>query len=603
MASKRKGLYKLTDGDRAIFARARAERNINYITNFYMRSEDSGTWGRRVTDEDIAALEMPQSVEAALRWKTYYENLLLIWEHLRRPDFFGPDPKDPQDWSRCTEEEYHIRRNQLDRVYRVMWEDSDDPVFHHPHGIQLIDWQLEASRSNHPIQVIVGGMGSSKTWGKAIPMAVRAITLPGYRGFALAPFSIQATEVHKQLLQMIEGTYFERFLLGAPTKPFPHLLFGNDLVGRTTIECYPILDDPGKVLTLTGDEAMVDQAEQIPDLDELIRNVGTRFRGLYRGRPRRGQITLIANSEDNPQLWDWYDESVSDPDYVWAYNPGTYENFYLTVADLKRFEKQAGRTHEERRVHLLGERPVGSGEHFPAESLNKCRARWLDDRMTDALNKGLRGYKRLEAKRVSVYEWEMPPEEGHRYIVVADPGWGDPPERNSAAISVWDITNFPKQPAIMRAFSWVFGGGSPNPWIAKFTEYVLTYKAIGMNGFDSTGFQSGYERLTDLSTLMPTPVSLSGVNKYTYLTLTKKLMADGMFQMPSIVHIFSQCSKYRLPDEKLRQDLVMMLLVTAAMLEPYYYQDTQTDEDDRDYDPDDRWDRAGTGSREEFHER
>jgi hypothetical protein len=507
------------------------------------------------------------------------------------PPFFSPDDENPGHWKSLTPEEFEEKAEQLERCYRVQWDvDGVWPIFQHPHGVQLIDWQLKLWQATQAVCVVPGGFGSSKTWGKLLCMLTNAVMLPGYRGFILAPYSVQSSEAYKQALQIIQGTKFERFVLRTPTRPYPHLVLGNDVVGRNTIECYSVLDDPGKILTLSGDEAMVDQAEQIPDLDELVRNAGSRLRGQIRGRPRKGQVTLLANSADNPMLWDWVDMADEDPEYVWSYSPGTYENPYLTIADLQRFERQVGRDDESRRVHLEGGRPKGSGEHFPEASLVACHAKYLDERMDEAINAGKEGYIREEAKRVSVHRWEMPPEEDRMYIVAADPGWGDPPMRNAAAIGVWDISNFPETPAVMVAFSWVFGGGSPNPWMNMFTYYVMRYRAIGNCGIDGTGFQSGYEKMTDLEDLLMTLVSLAGAKKYAYLNLTKKIMADGMFQVPNIPHLFSQCSKYKLPDNNLRQDIVMMLLVTAALLEPYYYFDLDEPEERTDgYDPTDRY--------------
>lgn len=603
--SKRKKLYKLTDGDRAIFERAKRENNPSIVTNYYLRSDKTGTWFRHVSDEDIADLTIDESIEVAHRWQSNFETLHAIWKHLGKPGFFAPSPTDPDDWSAINEEEYNARREEMDVVYRCVHSLREKyPAFHHPHGIRLIDWQTEMAQSNQAVQVIVGGFGSSKTWGKLLIMLYNAITLDEYRGIVLAPYSIQVFEAYRQAtINMIEGTLFERFILNTPRRP-PQIILGNDEVGENTIEFIPIMDDPGKILTLSGDEVMVDQAEQIDDLDELIRNAGTRLRGQTRaGRPRLGQITLIANSADNPMLWDWFDDALTQPRYVWSYQPGTFENPYLTVADLMRFERQVGRSEAERRMYLFGERPIGAGEHFPRESLELCRAKYLDDRMAEALKNGISGWKMQRASRVDVHLWESPYVKGSRYVVCADPGWGDPPYRNSAVIAVWCIDGFPKTPAVLVAFSWVFGGGSPNPWIQQYIDWVHQYHAINQNGYDSTGWQAGYERMADFEGIGSTPVSVGGGNKYIYLNILKKMMADGKFAIPTITHLFSQCAKYRLPDEKLRQDIVAMLEITAAMLEQYYYIDDKEPETDDTYDRDDRYSRPGVGDRYGDHSR
>lgn len=577
---------KLSDGDKAIFRRAAQLNDPSIITNFYLRNEDSGTWWRPVPDEKIAKLEMPKSIEAAQRWQKGFNDLREVWMHIGKPEYFTAQGEP------LTREKFKEAAAALENVYRVSYDVTTNAVsaFHHPHGVLFLPWQRNMYRSNHSLQVVAGGFGSAKTFGKLLTMLVRAVTLPGYRALALAPYSFQALEVYKQALLAIRGSAFERFLVSQPMRPVPSLIFENDLVGQTVIECLPVLEGAEKLLTVTADEALVDQAEQISDLNTLIREVSSRFRGQVRGRPRIGQITLVANSADNPQLWDLFDEGADENNSVWSYSPATFENAYLTVDDLIRYESRVAKDEESRRMYILGERPIGTGEHFTAANMERCRDKSLDERMTQALNDQIPGWVRKSAPRCNVHQWEMPPEQGHSYIVAADAGWDNPPERNAACIGVWDITEFPKAPAVLVAFSWVFGNNSPNPWITKYMEYVLNYRAIGMNGFDATGSGSGYERMEVFQAVAPMPVIMGGQRKFTYLNLTKKLVADAMLRFPTIPHLFSQCAKYRIPDENLRQDIVMMLLVTSALLEAPYYASKQYGMDDElSYDGNDRY--------------
>lgn len=441
---------------------------------------------------------------------------------------------------------------------------------------------------------VAGGVvnhNSGKTIAKILHMMTRAVLLPGYRGFVLAPYSIQSMEVYTQALMMTSDTLFEeRFILRAVTKPFPTLEIGHDGVGRNTIEFYPILDDPDKIRTLTGDEGMVDQIEKLPDIQNVIRVLGTRLRGQYQGRPRVGKITLIGNPDDNPEMWDLIDDADNDPDMLWAYRPATHENTYLTVADFIRFQKQVGEDEESQGMYLFGRKPKGGGKHFPAESIQRLHDESLDDYMKENLESGIPGFVRIERPKVGVHRWETPRLPDHEYLVIADPGWGNPPYRNSPVVGVWDITTFAfGGPARLVAFEWVFGNGSPNPWIAKYNEYVLNYHAIGNNAYDATGFQSVYQSLADtgLEGLLAEPINLGGQKKLSALNLAKKMMADGRFSAPNIPHMFSQLAKYDLPDNQLRQDIVSFILVTAQWLERLYYVDMSEGDDDP-YDESDR---------------
>lgn len=588
MTSSRKTLYKLTPGEQAIFQRARVDRNPNWITNYYMRSETTGTYWRPILDQDIERLELEQFRTAALRWKLGYENIYAVWKELGEPEYFYPEN---EEWIACSKGDYYGRAERMERVYRVADDmDTGSVMFHHPHGALLLPWQLELFRAKQPLNMVVGAYGSGKTWAKILHMLCNAVTLPGYRGFVLGPYNIQSSEVYTQALSIISDTYFyERFVIRTVTKPFTKIELGHEGIGKTTIEFYPIMDDPLKIRTLTGDEGMVDQVEMLPDINELVRTLGTRLRGQYHGRPRLGKMTLIGNPSDNPEMWDWFDDAKAAPDEIFSYAPATHENTYLTIKDFLRFQKQVGSDPENRAIYLFAQRPTGSGKHFPAESLDKCRSQELDDYMEEGLRSKSPGFQRLEAARVAVWRWETPYVPGHEYIVTADPGWGNPPFRNSPVVGVWDITAYTLgAPARLVGFEWVFGNGSPNPWINKFTDYVMTYHAIGMCAYDGTGFQVGYEKFVHgLQDLLAEPVNLGGQKKFAALNLAKKMFADGRFAIPNIPSMFNQLAKYDIPDNNLRQDIVSFILVTASWLERLYY--VNMDEPDEiPYDMEDR---------------
>ncbi len=808
--------YELTDGDKAIFKMARDKNDPNIVLSYYLRNEYSGTYWRPVTQDDIDDLRMPQSREVATKLQDTYISLFQMWESLGKPEYFGPSQDDPEKWMYYDRKQYQAITDVLGRVYRLDWDsETNMPVFHHPHGRQMFDWQMQMHRDRHPLQVVIGAFAciagetriydagldqhipvqdlyqrgraptvlawtgsefvkqqasmpwikghtdlyritlksgkqivvtkkhrlltsegwrdvgqlsvgdtlpatehnlplsnsapclselhegvqcysrtipssqercstcchqcderllraqensltlesdlqmvrtdsnygaafvspamamdtitkiefertdvfydisvpgyenylaegvinhnSAKTMGKALSFLYRGITLPAYRAFALAPLSKQSEEVHKVMFQAIEGTYFERFLESAPMRPVATIRLANDYTGLNTIECYSLQDDPTKLRTMTADEAMVDQAEEIDDLAEVLRSVGTRFRGqTNRGRPRRGQISFIANAKDNPQLWDYFDEGVTSPKFVWAIAPTTFQNPYLTVRDLSNFEQFVGTSAGDQETHMLGHRPMGNGEHFSAATLTACRDGSMDIEMEHHLTLKTKGYVKLEQHRTHVHRWEMPPQKDRIYCVVADPGWGDPPDRNSCAIGVFDITDFPRIPARLRAFDWVFGGGSSNPWITKYTEYVTTYNGFAWNGYDATGPSgAGYEKIAGMKFLMSQPVLLNGQKKYAYLNLLKKEMADTLIRFPNINHLYSQLSKYRLPDEGTRQDIVSMLIIFAAITEPLFLMNLQADTVPEVLinDLDDRWARPYGGEDYERSER
>lgn len=425
---------------------------------------------------------------------------------------------------------------------------------------------------------------TGKTVAMVMDLAINAVTHDNFLGAFVAPYSYQANHAFESLVSLMEGTPFEeRFVTKVLRRPPSEIHFEHNGIGRSTIRFYSLNDDQSKLLSTEFDQIVVDQAEYFDPLSEKILNpLGSRLRGrTSRGRQRMNILTLIANSNDNPELWDRFDDAEFDPEHMLSMSVSTYDNIWLTKTQIEDFERRFADDETQRSIHMLGERPPGSGEHFPAHIVQKCRDDQLIKDAREGTELSLDGYEYGEARKVGIYKYRLPPEPGHEYLQVSDPGWADPPNRNSAAIMVWDVTHFPVVPARLVAFEWVFGGNSPRPWIAKYMELLRFYRADqylmdeltnltarpGHNGFDATGQQSGYDVLVFSEYgIVPEKFSLTGTKKYDSLNAAKVLMSRGMLSFPYIQHLWMQMQKYVLPDDKLRQDLVMTLAMSANWL-------------------------------------
>ena len=552
-------LYSLTRGDKAIFDLYKKTGNPNVISDYYLRSETSGTWW------------LPGA--ETKKWESGYKKLYTKWKQKREPEKF--------DMSGNT--------------YQVRWEHEkarefpEMPAFFHNHGSLFLPYQQELHEDRTPIRTIIGGFGSGKTLGQCQSMLVHGLSLVQFRAFALAPLSIQAQEFYELIMNMISGTIFEdRFLISAPQKPFPKIVFGHKDVGECKIECYPIAGNEAKLRTLTGDLAVIDQAEHPQlDLPEIRRSIGTRFRGRIsrNGRERIGTLTFLANAGDKQELWDQFDEADEDPENYKSMSPSSYDNIWLTDRDIKRFELQVGQTEESKDVYLRGARPLGNGEHFSRAVLEAMRDTSLDAEMDRGLllqenhDKNY-GFVKMEGKNVATFEWLLPYKKDHEYLVMSDPGTKNPPNRDSPAIMVWDITDFPgpldnPKPATMAGFVWVYGNNNINTWVTRFSEIVWRYKAIGKCGFDATGYQSGYEVwMPTLTNLFVEKMNLAGNGKSMMLNAAKILTAREMLRAPAAIsHLYQQLSRYEYPPEprKLRQDLVMTFIMCAWWLQRMYW--------------------------------
>jgi len=561
MATPSTATYRLNDGDYAIFDKAKLDPN--YFTEFYLRGPNTGTYWRPVEEHS----DVPEIQEIIDRWVRGYEVLWNKWVELGRPT------------GRLKEDDEHRRYDftHKDKNYIVLIENNPDrPVFWQNHGFIFLPWQLDAYDAPQTTKVLLGGYGSAKSWEEMTANLIRAATLNNFRAVVIAPYSVQSMEIYEQVKILISGTeYDKRFVQGrTPQKPFPRIVVKNDKVGESRIEFYSIQDGFDKILNLSFDCAHIEQAEQIEDIRGLMRVVGSRLRGQVGGRERLGIMTFVANSslEENIELWDLYDEAIEHPEHVYAKSPTTFDNIYITPRQLKDIERRMGDDPHIKDIALKGARPIGSGEHFPAESIQKSRSSMLDDMMQRGRDAKKDGYKYVVAPKAQVVSWRIPPDPKGTYFMCADPGWSNPPERNSAAIMVFEIGNFPQVPAHLHAFEWVYGNGAPEPWLNAYVDLCLQYNCVNRNVFDSTGLQAGYERwVHGLQDLGPWALNLGGAKKFIALNSAKTLMHRGLFQFPNIPMLFNQMAKYKLPDDKLRQDLVMTVVLAASYLDYLFY--------------------------------
>lgn len=558
MASR---IYKLNEGDLEIFEKAKTIPD--YFTEFYFKGQYTGTYWRPVEQKS----NIPEINQIIDRWITGYDLLKDFWFRNNKPEFF--DFKE--------------------RSYQTLFDVSlNEPTFFDHHGLVILPWWRDVWDAKQTTRVILGGYGSAKTWFEMVRNLKKMATTPYYRCVVVAPYAIQATEVLSQAKRLLYGTeYYKRFMddHSVISRPNPRITVRNDLCVESTMEFFSIERNVDKLLNISADTFHVEQAEQLDNIDWLFEVLGSRQRGQVAGRELEGIITLIANSseEGNPTLWDLIEEATDDKgndissDTI-ARQPWIYDNPYITprqLVDIATRIVRGGVQNLDRA--LKGARPKGSGEHFPLASIEASHNTQLDDLMNAQFDESGNIKEGSEAKFVTmpkaqVVEWSLPPEKDHNYLEVADPGWANPPARNSAAIMVFDVTNFPVIPAQLRAFKWVYGNNSPEPWISTYLDYCIKYKCINMNAFDSTGPQAGYGQMVHgLRDLNPWEVNTGGGKKFIYLNAAKTLTAKGLIQFPNIPLLFSQMAKYKLPDEKLRQDLVMTLMIAAAYLNILFY--------------------------------
>lgn len=531
-----KTIDHITDADFEIFRRARTD--ANWFTEHYLKTARSGTYYRK---------DYPD------------ERKQIAWKTMR--DLWSSDGK-PLDWQ--YQQQDFIVSNDID----------GDPVFFMNHGVLLQPWQLQMHHAPQAERLVLGGVGTGKTLGITASMLVRAATTPDYKGLAIAPQSTQAKQTYEYATRQLlpDTPYSRRWVKAMPSHPWPRIDIANDYIGLSTIEIRGVDDQTlEKILTLEYDEIFVDQAEMYMLLAHLRIVAGTRLRGTVNGRPRLGYLTMIANANQNPYLWYLKDRALAEPEKCLFLNPKTRDNPYISSRDIESFIEKFGSATEAEQW-MNGERPMIDGAEFSWSAINQC----IDDEILgicyEEKAKGTPGFIVESNARTGIYRFEMPPENGRIYVVAGDPGQGNPPDRNSPPIMVWDVTDFPRGNATLRAFHWVFGRGRYTNFVNEFKRYVDLYSAHTRAGFDATGTQSALNEFAFYEDeIAVIPLDMSGAKKQAMLNSAKWFMAKGKLRFPRIENLVVQLNMYEQPEPKgLAQDLVMTLAMSCHMMRDFY---------------------------------
>jgi hypothetical protein len=456
-------------------------------------------------------------------------------------------------------------------------------------------WQLDIHHGGWDDLSVVGGFGCGKTIGFGVSYLVKCATIPHYKFLNVASVAFQSKQMFEGIKLVLSDTRFMEYFIKMGGKiierPYPKIVIANDYIGESSMEFMSGDKQGENILSWEGDSVHIDEAGLIEDLEGLVRNLGTRLRGTvpHKGlldptervlRPREARLSMSSNAWENPYMW-WRIEMAEElPDEYWGRVLSTYDNRNLTDKQIRNFEKKIT-TDEEKNRWLRGVRPMGTGDQFSKEMIEQCTDFGLNDIMDQAKEKGLPGYTLETAQKCGVIIWELPPDEDRNYMVIGDPGQGNPPYRNAPCIGVWDYTDFPERPATLRAFWWGFAQGSYQPFVSTMKRFVDKYKSTDA-AFDATGTQKMMDELVfERDGILVLGLNMTG-HKHTYNTALKLFLDAGLMNFPEIVGIRSQLGNYTIPDKKIPQDIVSMFQMSAGYLRKFYYVTTDDDEDEED---------------------
>jgi hypothetical protein len=431
-------------------------------------------------------------------------------------------------------------------------------------------WQLKMHTASQPLVVVIGGVGTGKTLGVGMSACVWAMLTEEYRFLNVAQKAWQAHIMWDEIIKWSGGTPFERLIEKAIERPYPKIVIAFKIGNRTyrsTLEFMSVADDAMGIFSWRGDRINIEEGGHIENLAEVVTNLVTRLTGSTSlGRPYFGQLSIISNPWDNPDLWGLFDRAREDADECLSIALSTRHNKNVTDKQIKNLLSMIPESEHSR--FLDGTRPEGQAKFFSKPKVYACEDEVISEEIDLYANEGVDFYRIMRSSKAGVVEMTTPPEPGASYIILADPGTKNAPYRDSPVIMVWKMPeDFPHSPMTLAAFWWGSGNNQIMPFVVKllawsgmeypnfdqepnFDDPEPIYDPIFV-GMDSTGTQKNFAEILNLQIMDAEALEtekvgpygrriigldFSGQKKSTYLLSLRLFIENMLMRWPRLVN-------------------------------------------------------------------
>ncbi len=441
-------------------------------------------------------------------------------------------------------------------------------------------WQWYLHHAEQEDLTVLGGVGAGKTIGMGLSQALWAASTPAYSFMNLAETLFQSKLMYDAILREADGKPFERMILRYRERPYPYIVIANDYIGQSELYFMSAADDSTRILGWEGDAMNLDEAGLILEGDQIIANMASRMRGNVKGRERLNRLSVITASYLTSPAWLWARMGMMHEDPVHFLSMIVKSEDNLSSRDMEILRRRIPK--ELQSSMLDAEKFEGAGVHFNLAHVAACEDKSLNRHMnhhTYERENPTPGWRYEENSLVGCVKWEMPSEagQGRQYKMFGDPGTNNPPRRNAGCIGVFDITDFPTEPAQLVYFDWVYGHGSHMPFLLSYKHAWEKYRPLEAY-VDSTGTQS----LWDEAVLFNEGIWATGLDfagrKNHMLTATQSLIERHKFRWPFVQGIRTQLVGYDITrDKQLAQDIVAMLMMAGFTLRQELWEDFETE--------------------------
>lgn len=456
-------------------------------------------------------------------------------------------------------------------------------------------WQKRVHTAEQKEITVIGGFGTGKTLGVGMSAATWCAMTADFQFLNVAPKAWQSKLMYDDILREARGTRYADLIWKKPQRPYPKIVIRFRIGGKlyeSSMEFMSADKNAQGILSWEGDWINIDEAGQLDNLEEVIRNLGSRLRGTVRGRERLGRFSMTSNSWDNYDLWYYFDMAMEQPDTYLSIQSSSRHNKNITPEQLTRMTAKIPK--DERERFIDGARPEGRGRYFSKQTVYDCEIKGLSEIVEAEAERGTPHYEFETLQGAGPIRWQTPPRKNRLYMLFGDPGVGNPPYRNAPVLIMYDVTDFPGKPARIVSFWWGYGGGRITPFVERMFRLLNIYKPV-FCGIDSTGPQKNINTLINeyafandfevegkpgyISPLgIITGISgldFSGSKKGTYLNALRLFIEAGLMEWPrEIIGIRSQLTNYDPErDKKIAQDIVATMSMGAYAIRIWFHVD------------------------------
>lgn len=409
---------------------------------------------------------------------------------------------------------------------------------------------------------ILGSIRAGKTRGVGMSALTKAQSIPYFRFLNTSITAYQSRLMFDFLTQMIEASpKFQPFVEDIHKKPYPMIR----LVNRSVLEFMTAGKEAehlrgGEWDWINYDEGGFDDS---PNTVRVLR--GRLIGNRENGKTRLGRLSVTTSPTDVPWLRAMWDRGVEEddegyaPDRFLSLRMTIYENIFLEPWQVQ--EAEEGYPDEWRDVELLAQFPQLAGNEFAPRLVDACTDRTLNEVLEEMVSGNKPGAHLVELPRIGCVHYEMPYRSDRVYIMAGDPGSANPPLRNSGVVMVFDVTT---SPYTMVYAKWVKGNSSMLPFLSAYKYAMAKYMPL-YRGMDTTGAQKGMQELAfEEEGLITDKMNFQHL-KMQMLNAAKLFIQKQKLKFPFIRGLRRQLSAYKLPDDKIAQDLVCTIMMISDL--------------------------------------